>query len=52
MDELKALLKEKIEYCAQCINSRSTRQEDSYESEAIEHLSRALSYLCQIKEDN
>lgn len=51
MDELKEMIKEKIKYCVSCISYHSSRREDCYEAEAVEHLSRALSYLHQIKEE-
>lgn len=50
MDELKNLLKDKIELCATSINARTPSDVDVREAEAIEHLARALSYINQIEE--
>lgn len=52
MDELKMLLREKIKLCASYISSKSSNEMDLREAQAVEHLSRALNYLCQIKEEN
>lgn len=51
MDELKTLLKAKIKLCASNITERTPNDMDLREAQAVEHLSRALSYLCQIKEE-
>lgn len=50
MDELIKLLQSKIKVCASGINSMSNSVTDRDEAEAVEHLTRALSYLYQIKE--
>lgn len=50
MDELKALLKEKIKFCASSITATSPNEMDLREAQAVEHLSRALNYLYQIEE--
>lgn len=52
MDELKELLKEKIELCVSNIRQTTTSNVDLQEAQAVEHLTRALSYLYHIKEDN
>lgn len=51
MDEIKILLKQKIKLLADSITSSTNSEFDLREAEAIEHLSRALSYINQIKED-
>lgn len=52
MDELKELLKEKIKLCASNIKQATASNVDLHEAQAVEHLSRALLNLYQIKEDN
>ena len=51
MDELKELLKEKIKLCASTISKTSSNELDLREAKAVDHLSRALSYLYLIKEE-
>lgn len=50
MDEIKAIIKQKIKICAVAISNLSTPQANNAEAEAIEHLARAYSYLNQINE--
>lgn len=50
MDEIIRTIKQKIKLCADSISTLSTNEMDRNEAEAIEHLSKSLNYLYQIKE--
>ena len=45
MEELKKQIKEKIKVCASAISDHSNSEMDLREAQAIEHLTKALSYL-------
>ena len=50
MEDIKYLIKEKIKLCLSGITNASNSESDVNEAEAVEHLSRAYSYLNQINE--
>jgi hypothetical protein len=50
MDELKELLEQKIFLCASSITKLSTVESDAYSASAVEHLTKALLNIEQIKE--
>lgn len=52
METIKETIKSKILICLSAINNVSNCETDYKESEAVEHLARAYSYLNQIKEEN
>lgn len=50
MDDLIEFLKVKIEVCARAICNSSNSQSNDFAASAIEHLSRSINYLYQVKE--